>query len=325
MKAGTVRKARVDHGGGIVQPAPTRRGKPHGNVAHMGGVDQIYVYALQPVAPVNPDVVGRVHEDVGDTGHRCCSLERSPPHLSRHDSSMSTAGATASWETVECEQQPTDHVLWTDNGSAAATESLRRSPVIVRHRGNVPTIDESAFVAPSAVVCGDVRIGPGARILHGAVLTAEDGEIRIGAETVVMEQAVIKGRAGHPAHIGDSVLIGPHAHVNGSTVSNECFIATGASLFPGSSIGRGAEVRINAIVHVNSVVPAGAVVPIGWVAVGDPASILSPDRHDEIWEIQQTLDFTGTVYGVRSTVTMREIMSRQSAFYGAHMDDELDP
>ena len=113
-----------------------------------------------------------------------------------------------------------------------------------------------------------------------------------------MEQAVLRGRAGHPVLLGERVLVGPHAHVNGAEVGDEVFVATGASLFPGSRVGAGAEIRINGVLHVNSALPPGAVVPIGWVAVGDPAAILPPGSHDEIWEIQRTLDFVGTVAGV---------------------------
>lgn len=194
--------------------------------------------------------------------------------------------------------------------------------MLVRHRGLEPSVDPSAYVAPSATVVGDVRIAAGARILHGAVLTAEDGAVVIGADTVVMEHALVRGRADHPARIGSAVLIGPHAHVNGSTVEDEVFVATGVSLFPGSVIGAGAEVRINGVVQVNTVIAPGGLVPIGWVAVGDPATILSPDRHEEIWAIQRELDFPGTVYGVGRDVPMRELMRRQSEFYGAHRDDE---
>jgi carbonic anhydrase/acetyltransferase-like protein (isoleucine patch superfamily) len=195
--------------------------------------------------------------------------------------------------------------------------------MLVRHRGAQPSVDPSAYVAPTAVLSGDVRIAAGARILHGAVLTAEDGQVTIGEDAVVMENALVRGRAGHPAHIGPSVMIGPHAHVNGSVVEAEAFIATGASLFPGSRIGEGAEVRVNGVVQVNTLVPSGAVVPIGWVAVGDPATILPPERHEQIWAIQRELDFTGTVYGVGRDASMREIMRGQSTFYGAHSDDEV--
>ena len=194
--------------------------------------------------------------------------------------------------------------------------------MLIRHRDREPSIHETATVASSAMIVGDVRIEAGARILHGAVVSAEDGEVVIGENTVVMEHALIRGRSGHPALIGAAVMIGPHTHVNGSVVADEAFIATGASLFPGSRVGHGAEVRINGVVQVNTVLEPGAMVPIGWVAVGTPASILPPERHDEIWAIQRQLDFGGTVYGVGPEVSMRELMRRQSEFYGAHAGDE---
>ena len=115
--------------------------------------------------------------------------------------------------------------------------------MLTRHRDREPVIHPTASVASSAVIVGAVRLGPGARVLHGAVLSAEDGEIVVGEDTIVMENALIRARAGHPVSIGAAVMIGPHAHVNGSTVEDEAFIATGASLFPGSRIGAGAEVR----------------------------------------------------------------------------------
>ena len=65
--------------------------------------------------------------------------------------------------------------------------------MLIEHRGKAPQIHASAYVAPTAVVCGAVHVGADARILFGAVLTAEDGEIRIGARTVVMESALVRG------------------------------------------------------------------------------------------------------------------------------------
>ena len=162
-------------------------------------------------------------------------------------------------------------------------------------------------------------------MLHGAVVTAEDGEVHVGANVVIMEHALLRGRAEHAVVVGDSVMIGPHAHVNGAIVEDEVFVATGASLFPGSRAETGAELRINSVLHVNSRLAAGTVLPIGWVAVGDPAKLFPPDRHDEIWAEQRQRDFVGTVYGVEAGTSMAEIMRRQSAFYAAHLgDEELD-
>jgi carbonic anhydrase/acetyltransferase-like protein (isoleucine patch superfamily) len=194
--------------------------------------------------------------------------------------------------------------------------------MLIEHRGQRPVVPESAYVAPTAVLCGAVILGERVRVLHGAVLSAEDGEVRVGSDVVVMENAVVRGRARHPAVLGDFVLVGPHAHVNGATVEDEVFVATGASLFPGAVAGAGSELRINSVLQVNSVLPPGTVVPIGWIAVGAPrAQLFAPGQHDELWEVQKELDFPGTVYGVRRGTSMREIMTRQTDFYGAHRDD----
>jgi carbonic anhydrase/acetyltransferase-like protein (isoleucine patch superfamily) len=190
----------------------------------------------------------------------------------------------------------------------------------LRHRGLAPTVDPTAYVAPTAVLCGDVTVKAHARILFGAVLTAEDGAITIGERCVVMENALIRGRASHPARIGDDVLIGPHAHVNGATIEDACFIATGAGIFPGARVQRGSEVRIHGVVHVNTTLPPESTVPIGWVAVGD--AILPPDRHDEIWAVQRELDFPGTVYGIARGTDATTMMRGQTEWFAAHLDDD---
>lgn len=195
--------------------------------------------------------------------------------------------------------------------------------MMIEHRGERPVIAESAYVAPSAVLCGAVVVGERARILHGAVLTAENGEVHVGADTVVMEGALIRGRADLPAVVGSTVMIGPHAHVNGARIADEVFVATGAALFPGSIAETGTELRVNSVLQVNSRLVAGTVLPIGWIAAGDPAELFSPEKHDELWAVQRELDFPGTVYGVPRGTTMRELMRRQAEFYGAHREDRV--
>ncbi|MER8221742.1 gamma carbonic anhydrase family protein [Streptomyces sp. NPDC094143] len=194
--------------------------------------------------------------------------------------------------------------------------------MLIEHRGQRPVVPESAYVAPTAVLCGAVVLGERSRVLHGAVLTAEDGEVRVGSDVVVMENALVRGRARHPAVLGDAVLVGPHAHVNGGTLQDEVFVATGACVFPGAVAGAGAELRIHSVLHVNSVLPPGTVLPIGWIAAGAPrARLFAPGEHDELWQIQEALDFPGTVYGVPRGTSMREVMARQADLYAAHRDD----
>jgi carbonic anhydrase/acetyltransferase-like protein (isoleucine patch superfamily) len=164
-------------------------------------------------------------------------------------------------------------------------------------------------------------------VLFGAVLVAEGGPVTIGRHCIVMEQAVVRGTARHPASLGDHVLIGPHAHLTGCAVAECVFVATGASVFNGARLGARAEVRINGVVHVNTVLPADATVPIGWVAVGDPAQILPPGEHERIWAVQKTLDFPRTVFGLdrpaEGQTLMPDLTRRYARALAAHRQDHV--
>lgn len=199
--------------------------------------------------------------------------------------------------------------------------------MLVTHRGSSPTVAPDAWIAPTAVLCGDVRLGASARVLHGAVVTAEGGTIEIGRDSVIMENAVVRASSRAHTSIGNSVLVGPHAHLSGCTVEDSVFIATRASIFNGARLQTRSEVRIGGVVHVNTRLAADATVPIGWIAVGDPARIFPPAAHDEIWSIQQQLDFPGTVFGVQpapdSESVMPDVMARYARSLGHHADDEI--
>jgi carbonic anhydrase/acetyltransferase-like protein (isoleucine patch superfamily) len=195
--------------------------------------------------------------------------------------------------------------------------------VLIEHEGRRPTVDPSAWIAATAVLSGDVRVGRDCRVLFGAVLSDDGGAVELGAQVIVMENAVIRGRSSHEVSIGDHVIIGPHAHVNGARIGDDAFIATGAAIFPGARVGARAEVRIHGVVQVNTALPDDALVPIGWVAVGDPAQVLAPERHEEIWAIQRELDFPGTVFGLpRDTPGLSAAATRRYAErFGSHRDD----
>ena len=195
--------------------------------------------------------------------------------------------------------------------------------MIVAHAGVTPRVDPSAWVAPTAVVCGDVTVGPDARISYGAAVIAEGGHIEIGSTTIVLENAVVRSTARHSTSIGDHCLVGPNAHLVGCTLEEEVFVATGAAVFHGTLPERGSEVRVNGVVHLRSRLERGTVVPIGWVAVGDPANVFPPDRHDDIWAVQRPLDFPLTSYGItRDEADMRAITRRVSDALASHRRDE---
>jgi carbonic anhydrase/acetyltransferase-like protein (isoleucine patch superfamily) len=195
--------------------------------------------------------------------------------------------------------------------------------MLIKHAGVQPQVDPTAYIAPNAVVCGNVTVGPGCRIMHGAQVIAESGSISVGRECIVMENAVLRSSSRHPLTMGNNCLVGPNAHVVGCTVEDEVFIATGAAIFHSAHLGKGSEVRINGVVHLKSHLAAGKTVPIGWVAIGNPAQILPPSEHESIWRIQEPLNFPLTVYGFeRSEATMEKITRRLSEALGSHAHDE---
>src|SRR5262245_42649725 len=136
----------------------------------------------------------------------------------------------------------------------------------IRHRDAVPSVDPAAYVAPTAVLSGEVRVGPGSCVLHGAVLTADSGPVRVGANCVIMEQAVLRGTPAHPLAVGDHVLVGPHAYLTGCDIGDEVFIATGAMVVSVARIGRASSVALGCGVRIERVLPPQAAIPIGWGA-----------------------------------------------------------
>jgi carbonic anhydrase/acetyltransferase-like protein (isoleucine patch superfamily) len=198
--------------------------------------------------------------------------------------------------------------------------------MLLNHSGKSPKIDRSAWIAPDATVCGNVTIGPGSRIRHGARVIAEArGEITIGPYCIVMDNAVLRATSRHACKIGDHCLIGPNAHVVGATLEDEVLVATAAAIFHGTQLGCGTEVQVHAVVHLRTNLPPNSIVPIGWIAVGDPPQILSPDRHDEIWAVQKPLNFPEWVYGsTRETPhLMRHVTESLSENLSTHTGDRV--
>ena len=114
----------------------------------------------------------------------------------------------------------------------------------IRHLDLAPSVHPEAYVATTAVLSGDVRVGRGSCIMHGAVLAAEGGTVDVGANCVIMENAVLRGTPRHPLIMGDHVLAGPHSHLTGCGIADEVFIATGARVFNGAQMGRASSVAL---------------------------------------------------------------------------------
>ncbi len=199
--------------------------------------------------------------------------------------------------------------------------------MIIKHSGKIPNIHSSAYIAPSASICGDIKIGKNTCVLFGATIVAEGGHIEIGDNCIILENAVVRSSDKHSTFIGENTLIGPNAHIVGCNIEKDVFIATGASVFHGAFIGERSEIRINGVVHIRTVLPPDTIVPINWIAIGDPVNILPPHEHEKIWKIQKKLDFPGFVYGVeradKGKTNMKDITRNYSRIFKRHKDDEI--
>lgn len=193
-----------------------------------------------------------------------------------------------------------------------------------------PSVHPEAYVAPSAVLSGEVRVGRGSCVMHGAVLAAEGGAVEIGANCVIMENAVLRGTPQHPLIMGDHVLVGPHSHLTGCGIADEVFIATGAMVFNGAQMGRASSVALGGMVHIGCVVPALARIPIGWVAVGEPARLYPPGDAEAIRAgiAEVGGGFLPFVFGIDEAADRREQMQAAlqrytEAIARRHRQDEI--
>ena len=199
--------------------------------------------------------------------------------------------------------------------------------MLIEHQGKRPRVHATAYIAPTAVLCGDVVVDEDCRVLFGAVLVGDGGPVEIGRQCIIMENAVVRGTPRHPTRLGDHVLVGPRAYLTGCTIGDDVFLATGATVFNGARIAARAEVRVNGTVHIGTRVQADAMVPIGWVAVGDPAEIRPPGEHDKIWAVQEPLNFPRTVFGLErpapGDTIMPELTRRYARALARHKDDRI--
>jgi carbonic anhydrase/acetyltransferase-like protein (isoleucine patch superfamily) len=190
-------------------------------------------------------------------------------------------------------------------------------------------VHASTFVAPTAVLVGDVRVGPDCRVLYGAVVDSEGSHVEIGPTTIVNENAVIRatsvGESDRPVIVGDHVLIGPHATVLGCRIGSCAYIATGATVLHGATVGAGANVAVGALVHANSVVPDEFFVPPNTVAVGDPLEVF-PAGDGRVAAAIKAVGFAESAFGVQTPWEARIERYRRStevraAEFASHFDD----
>jgi carbonic anhydrase/acetyltransferase-like protein (isoleucine patch superfamily) len=134
---------------------------------------------------------------------------------------------------------------------------------------------ERCWIAPSADVCGKVRLGEDVSIWFGAVLRADNEPMTIGARSNVQDGAVLHSDPGSPLTIGEGVTIGHKAMLHGCTVGDNSLIGIGAIVLNRAVIGK------NTIVGAGALVPEGKTFPDGVLLIGQPARVareLTPEQ-----------------------------------------------
>ena len=137
--------------------------------------------------------------------------------------------------------------------------------------GRAPVVPATAFVAPTAVVVGDVVLGDEASVWYGSVLRGDVGPIRIGARTNIQDGCILhttRGRNG--LTVGNEVTAGHRAILHGATIHDRCLIGMGAILLDDCEIGE------ETLVAAGSVVLEGTVVPARSFVAGIPGVVRGP-------------------------------------------------
>jgi carbonic anhydrase/acetyltransferase-like protein (isoleucine patch superfamily) len=128
----------------------------------------------------------------------------------------------------------------------------------------------TAFVAPGAVVVGEVRLGARASVWFNTVLRGDTDRIEVGEDTNIQDNSTVHVDHGQPAILGARVTVGHRAIIHGCVVGDECLIGMGAIVLSGARIGAGSLVGAGALVREGQEVPPGSLV------LGAPARVAGP-------------------------------------------------
>jgi carbonic anhydrase/acetyltransferase-like protein (isoleucine patch superfamily) len=136
--------------------------------------------------------------------------------------------------------------------------------------GVSPTIGEDVWLAPTAVLVGDVHVGDRANIWFGAVLRGDGAGIRIGAGTSVQDNAVVHCAHHLPTIVGDGVIVGHGAMLEGCVIEDGAVVGMGAIVLQRARLGAGSMLAAGAVLA------EGREIGAGMLAAGVPAEAKKP-------------------------------------------------
>lgn len=133
---------------------------------------------------------------------------------------------------------------------------------------NIPIIHETVFLAPNAVVNGDVTIGELSSVWFHAVIRGEFDSVTIGARTNIQDGVIVHVDWGKPAHIGDRVTVGHRAIIHAANIGSDSIVGMGSIILNDVEIGTGS------VIAAGSVVKEGFKAPAHSILAGIPAKII---------------------------------------------------
>lgn len=149
--------------------------------------------------------------------------------------------------------------------------------VILPYLGIMPTIHPDAFIAPGAVIIGDVHIGKETSVWFGCVIRGDVNTIRIGERTNIQDGTVIHvTRKTGPTRIGSGITIGHKVLIHAATLEDNCFVGMGSALLDGAVVETGGFLAAGALLTPNKHVPTGQM----WA--GNPAKYFRELKQQEI-------------------------------------------
>ena len=150
--------------------------------------------------------------------------------------------------------------------------------------GRTPRTVGETFVAPTAVVIGDVAIEHESSVWWGAVLRGDYDRISIGRRSNVQDNAVVHMDEGFPVTLGDSVTIGHKAVLHGCTVGNNSLVGINAVVMNGAVIGD------DCLVGSNALITEGKAIPPRSLVLGSPGKVVRELNDEEVAEITDFAD-----------------------------------
>jgi carbonic anhydrase/acetyltransferase-like protein (isoleucine patch superfamily) len=127
--------------------------------------------------------------------------------------------------------------------------------------GKKPKVGKGTFVAETATLIGDVKIGNSSSVWYGAVLRGDMHYIRIGDNVSVQDNSVMHGTADKfPTIVGSNVTIGHAAIIHGCTIGDNCLIGMGSMVLEGAKVGNWCIIAAGAVVTEGTIIPDGSIV-----------------------------------------------------------------